>query len=107
MTVAGKPASAYCIGVLDKTHGDQTARQRHVYTAQNDNRNLGRQGPASCATGTWPYGEGLDIRNAYDEMLRRTDDATTKVCYNCRGTGKSGGKQCTACNGSGSVPAAR
>jgi RecJ-like exonuclease len=73
-----------------------------------DYKNTGRQGPLSSSAGMWPMGEPLSVRAAYDALLtRRLEDGTkTKVCYNCRGQGKVNGQQCTACNGSGSVPAA-
>lgn len=78
-------------------------------------KNLGRQGPAARTPGMWPDGEPANLRALYDSILRVghtaprdaiTTAGTTKICYNCRGTGKSGGKQCTACSGTGSVPAA-
>lgn len=81
----------------------------------SDHRNLGRQGEATLTAGMWPDGESALFRNTYDYMLRRgltdlsrrADDGTTKVCYACRGScKKSDGTQCTACSGTGSVPAA-
>jgi RecJ-like exonuclease len=73
-----------------------------------DYKNLGRQGPPTISVGMWPMGEPLSIRAAYDALMaRRLEDGTkTKVCYNCRGKGKVNGEECTACQGSGSVPAA-
>jgi DnaJ-class molecular chaperone len=68
--------------------------------------NLGRQGWLSCAVGTWPGGEAAGVRDAYDDMIRHRNYATTKVCYNCHGSGKVSGQECTRCHGSGSVPAA-
>lgn len=79
-------------------------------------RNLGRQVTASRNPGMWPYGEPEAIRARYDAILRGDIIAggmvteagtTTKVCYNCGGSGMKGGKECTACHRSGSVPAAR
>lgn len=69
-------------------------------------RNLGRMGPATGCWGMYPYGEPDRIRQAYDDMIRRGDDATTRICQNCQGSGSKGGKQCTACHGAGSLPAA-
>lgn len=73
---------------------------------RNDGRNLGRQDLLTSTAGTWPGGELLNVRAAYDELLTRQAGTKTKTCYNCHGSGKVGGKQCTACGGSGSVPSA-
>lgn len=70
----------------------------------NDNKHLGRMGIASINPGMYPNGEPYNIRDAYDAMIQW--GKKTKTCYNCGGSGKKGGKQCTACHGSGSVPAA-
>lgn len=94
-------------------------------------KNLGRQSLPVSTWGMWPGGEYASVRDAYDEMLRRADDGamtaadilgsaalhvadtmiriddgTTKVCYNCGGSGKVGNKMCSRCGGSGSLPAA-
>lgn len=68
--------------------------------------NLGRQGDLSCSTGMWPFGEAVSVRDAYDDLLVRIEQTRTKPCYNCKGSGKVSGQQCTACHGTGSVPSA-